>query len=189
MDKNDSPKVRNEEKFLEAMRPLALPPRDYAVPRCAVRLMACSALPALAIGRLPDFNLIDRSTGNTLPVYMYRGEYWVAGQPEARYAISVRNKGGERLLAVTSVDGINVLNGASAGVNQSRWRRPRPHPYQQSAGSAARMAWPANHASAKKQHPPRQPVLQKAWRSIWKVAVRLRDAQQHGFTEIAALLE
>ncbi len=82
-------------------------------------LLACSALPALAIGRLADINLIDRSTGNTLPVYVYRGEYWVAGQPDARYAISIRNKSGERLLAVTSVDGINVLSGASAGYNQT----------------------------------------------------------------------
>ncbi|MBC7919274.1 MAG: hypothetical protein H7Y28_15840 [Rhodoferax sp.] len=82
-------------------------------------LLACSALPALAIGRLADINLIDRATGNTLPVYVHRGEYWVAGQPDARYAISIRNKGGERLLAVTSVDGINVLSGASAGYNQT----------------------------------------------------------------------
>lgn len=82
-------------------------------------LLACSALPALAIGRLADINLIDRNTGATLPVYMHRGEYWVAGQPNARYAIAIRNKGGERLLAVTSVDGINVLSGAAAGYNQT----------------------------------------------------------------------
>lgn len=82
-------------------------------------LLACSALPALAIGRLADVNLIDRATGATLPVYVHRGEYWVAGQPDARYAISIRNRGGERLLAVTSVDGINVLSGAAAGYNQT----------------------------------------------------------------------
>lgn len=82
-------------------------------------MLACSGLPAFAIGRLADVNLIDRATGNTLPVYVHRGEYWAVGQPDARYAISIRNKGGERLLAVTSVDGINVLSGASAGYNQT----------------------------------------------------------------------
>ena len=82
-------------------------------------LLACSALPALAIGRLADISLTDRDTGHTLPVYLHRGEYWVAGQPTARYAISIRNRGGERLLAVTSVDGINVLSGATAGYQQT----------------------------------------------------------------------
>lgn len=77
------------------------------------------ALPALAIGRLADINLIDRATGSTLPVYAHRGEYWAAGQPNARYAISIRNRGADRLLAVTSVDGINALSGANAGYNQT----------------------------------------------------------------------
>jgi len=82
-------------------------------------LLLAPALPALAIGRLADVNLIDRNTGTTLPVYLHRGEYWAAGVPNARYAISIRNLGGERLLAVTSVDGINVLSGDSAGYNQT----------------------------------------------------------------------
>jgi len=82
-------------------------------------LLACTALPALAIGRLADITLVDRDSGATLPVYQHRGEYWVAGQPGARYAISVRNKGHGRLLAVTSVDGVNVLSGKTAAYNQS----------------------------------------------------------------------
>jgi len=82
-------------------------------------MFICPALPALAIGRLAEINVVDRATGTTLPVYQHRGEYWVAGQPGARYAIAVRNLGGERLLAVTSVDGINVLSGASAGYQQT----------------------------------------------------------------------
>jgi hypothetical protein len=52
-------------------------------------------------------------------VYHSRGEYWVAGAPGARYAIAVRNKLGERVMAVTSVDGINVLNGATASWSQT----------------------------------------------------------------------
>jgi hypothetical protein len=49
----------------------------------------------------------------------YRGEYWVAGRPGARYAIEIRNHEGGRMLAVTSVDGVNVLSGETAAWNQS----------------------------------------------------------------------
>lgn len=82
-------------------------------------LLISPALPTLAVGRLAEVSLIDRNTGNTLPVYLHRGEYWVAGQPNARYAISIRNLGNERLLAITSVDGINVISGANAGYHQT----------------------------------------------------------------------
>lgn len=43
----------------------------------------------------------------------------VAGRPGARYAIEIRNRLGERLLAVMSVDGVNVVSGATAGWDQS----------------------------------------------------------------------
>lgn len=74
---------------------------------------------ALAIGRLADVTVVDRNTGATLPTHFYRGEYWVAGAPGARYAIVVRNRLGERLMAVTAVDGVNVLTGDTAGWEQS----------------------------------------------------------------------
>jgi hypothetical protein len=73
---------------------------------------------ALAVGTLASVNVIDRETGAALPVHYYRGEYWVAGTPGARYAIQIRNCDGGRLLAVTSVDGLNVLSGRSAGWQQ-----------------------------------------------------------------------
>ena len=82
-------------------------------------LLASAALPALAIGRLADITVIDRSTGATLPVYSHRGEFWVAGTPGARYAISVRSKLGQRMMAVPAVDGINVLSGQTAAWHQS----------------------------------------------------------------------
>jgi hypothetical protein len=82
-------------------------------------VLVCSGLQAQAIGRLADVTVIDRTTGATLPVYFNKGEYWVAGAPGARYAISVRNKLGERVMAVTSVDGINVVNGATAAWSQT----------------------------------------------------------------------
>jgi hypothetical protein len=82
-------------------------------------LLCGAAVSAHALGRLADLNIIDRNSGATLPVYYHHGEYWVAGQPGARYSIAIRNQGEDRLLAVTSVDGVNVLTGASAGVLQS----------------------------------------------------------------------
>lgn len=84
-------------------------------------LLALSAwaLPAHAVGRLADVTVIDRATGATLPLYHHRGDYWVAGRYGARYAIAVRNKLGERVLAVTAVDGVNVLSGETAAWGQT----------------------------------------------------------------------
>lgn len=81
--------------------------------------IAAASLPASAVGRLADVQLVDRSTGQILPVHAYRGEYWVAGQPGAKYAIQIRNSRGQRILAVTSVDGLNVLSGETADYSQS----------------------------------------------------------------------
>lgn len=74
---------------------------------------------ALAVGRLADVTVTDRSTGATLPVHYYRGEYWVAGTPGAKYAIDIRNASGRRVLAVTSVDGVNVVSGETASTAQT----------------------------------------------------------------------
>lgn len=81
-------------------------------------LLGLAHLPAQAIGRLADVTIVDRDTGATLPVHYAQGEYWVAGRPGARYAISVRNRLGERVLAVPSVDGVNVLSGETAAWDQ-----------------------------------------------------------------------
>ena len=86
-------------------------------------LLAAGALmvsaEAAAVGRLASVTLVDRDSGAVLATHYYRGEYWVAGRPGARYAIEIRNSTGARLLAVTSVDGVNVLSGATAGWDQS----------------------------------------------------------------------
>jgi hypothetical protein len=74
---------------------------------------------AQSLGSLADVSVIDRDTGVALSPHYYRGEYWVAGRPGARYAIEVRNHLGERVMAVTSVDGLNVLSGAEAAWDQA----------------------------------------------------------------------
>ncbi len=74
---------------------------------------------AQAVGGLADVAIVDRESGAVLTPHYYRGEYWVAGNPGARYAIEIHNKLGERVLAVTSVDGVNVVSGATAGWDQT----------------------------------------------------------------------
>jgi|SRR5580700_5385153 hypothetical protein len=81
----------------------------------AALAMSCDAL---AVGSIANVTIIDRESGATLEAHYFRGAYWVAGTPGARYAIEIRNRSGGRLLAVTSVDGVNVISGATADWNQ-----------------------------------------------------------------------
>jgi hypothetical protein len=73
---------------------------------------------AWAVGRMANVTLVDRDSGSVLSTHYFRGEYWVEGRPGAHYAIEIHNRVGERLLAVTSVDGVNVLSGATAAWDQ-----------------------------------------------------------------------
>ena len=74
---------------------------------------------ALAVGDVAQVTIIDRSTGAVLTPHLHHGEYWVAGRPGATYAIEIHNRLDERVLAVTSVDGVNVISGATAAWNQT----------------------------------------------------------------------
>lgn len=85
---------------------------------CAALAALATSCDALAVGAIANVTIIDRDSGATLDTHYFHGEYWVAGTPGARYAIEIRNGIGARLLAVTSVDGVNVLSGATAGWNQ-----------------------------------------------------------------------
>jgi hypothetical protein len=74
---------------------------------------------ALAVGGIAEVAIVDRNSGVELVPHFYRGEYWVAGTPGATYSIAIRNRLGERLLAVASVDGVNVISGATAAWDQT----------------------------------------------------------------------
>lgn len=84
----------------------------------ALALAGIVSVPAAAVGRLADVSLIDRDSGEKLQTHYYKGEYWVAGRPGAHYAIQIQSRDGRRLLAVTSVDGVNILTGETAGHQQ-----------------------------------------------------------------------
>jgi hypothetical protein len=74
---------------------------------------------AHAAGRFADVQIIDRDSGSALPMYKSHGEIWVAGRPGTRYSIMIQNRRGERVLAVTAVDGINVISGETGAWGQS----------------------------------------------------------------------
>ena len=91
--------------------------RKAATSLCAALTLMCT-LPAHAIGDLVDVQIIDRSTGETLTPILYKGEWWIAGRPGARYAVTLANRHARRTLNVLSVDGVNVISGETAAWNQ-----------------------------------------------------------------------
>jgi hypothetical protein len=82
---------------------------------------ACAAFTfsAHAVGRLVDLSIFDRSSGRELPVYWHEGRAYVVGKPGNEYRVVVRSRNGDDLLAVVSVDGVNVMSGETAGPRQS----------------------------------------------------------------------
>lgn len=69
--------------------------------------------------RLADVEVIDRTDGQTLAIYRHDGRAWIVGTPGHEYVLRVRNLTASRLLAVTSVDGVNVISGDTAAPSQS----------------------------------------------------------------------
>ena len=82
-------------------------------------ILALATTNALAIGRLASVDLYDRTEQRTLPVYWHQGKAYVVGAPGNEYQITVRNTAGQDVLAVVSVDGINVVSGETAATQQS----------------------------------------------------------------------
>ena len=83
---------------------------------------------ALAAGQLADVEIFDRKAGRNLPVYESDGQWFVAGRPGNEYRIAVRNRDHADLLAVVSVDGVNVVSGETAAVSQSGYVIERGSP-------------------------------------------------------------
>lgn len=83
--------------------------------RYAAVLALCLPFPAAA-GLAVEVEILDRRSGEVLPVYWHEGERHIAGEPGREYEIRLKNRAGTRLLAVTSVDGVNVITGRSASL-------------------------------------------------------------------------
>ena len=97
------------------------------------RTLMCAAAAALAAalagaaaahgsppsGRMAHVEVYDRVSGAALAVHEKDGRHYVVGTPGHEYAIRIRNVTGRRILAVTSVDGVNVITGDTASPDQS----------------------------------------------------------------------
>jgi hypothetical protein len=85
-------------------------------------LLALIATLAPALGHaggFADIEVYDRTAGRTLPIHEYEGRLYVAGEPRHQYELRIRNSSSHRVLAVTSVDGVNVISGQTAAQQQS----------------------------------------------------------------------
>jgi hypothetical protein len=79
-------------------------------------------------GTLADVTIVNRTTGERLPVYRHAGRLYVEGRAGERYAVEMRNRTNARILTVLSVDGVNAITGQTAAASQSgyvldAWRR------------------------------------------------------------------
>lgn len=86
-----------------------------------IRTLALTAalLPGLAVAQRVEVRLEDRTLGRSIPLHRFDGRLYAAGEPGHRYAIRVSNRTGQRVLAVVSVDGVNVVTGETANPGQS----------------------------------------------------------------------
>jgi hypothetical protein len=99
---------------MRAVRPL--------ITRCVtwiVTLASALAAASASAGALADLEIYDRTAGRILPIYEHDGRLYVAGEPRHQYELRVRNSSANRVLAVTSVDGVNVITGDTAAQEQS----------------------------------------------------------------------
>ncbi len=81
--------------------------------------LGLGAVPACIAGHLGSVDLVSRPDGQLLSAYPMDGRRWVVGTPGQEYGIRVCNTTGNRVLAVMSVDGVNVVSGETASPAQS----------------------------------------------------------------------
>ncbi|MEW5787795.1 MAG: hypothetical protein AB1899_08065 [Pseudomonadota bacterium] len=110
-------------------------------------ILSSAALPVQA-GRLLDLEIVNRASGEVLDVHRHRGRLWVAGNPGERYALRLVNRTAQRVLVVLAVDGINVINGATASPDQTGyvlgpWERAEIAGWRKSMSEVARFYFTA----------------------------------------------
>ncbi|MBL8519249.1 MAG: hypothetical protein JNK75_01130 [Betaproteobacteria bacterium] len=68
--------------------------------------------------RLANVEIYDRTAQRTLPIHWHEGRAYVEGRPGNEYQIVLRNQTPGDVLAVVSVDGVNVVTGQTASPGQ-----------------------------------------------------------------------
>jgi hypothetical protein len=71
-----------------------------------------------AHGGVADLSVYDRTEGRRLAVHWHDGRAYVVGKPGNEYQVNVRSRLQEDILAVVSVDGVNVVSGETASPAQ-----------------------------------------------------------------------
>ena len=89
--------------------------RGYFLAATSIALaLTMGAHPAHARGCVAQVDVHDRAQSQTLPMYRKFGRHWITGEPGHEYELRVRNCSDVRVLAVISVDGVNVISGETA---------------------------------------------------------------------------
>jgi hypothetical protein len=78
-------------------------------------LGACVSVQAAAA----QVEVFDRATGQVLLTYRYKGQTYVAGEAGHEYELRIRSNSGQRVLAVATVDGVNVVTGQTGALDQA----------------------------------------------------------------------
>ena len=81
---------------------------------------------ALALGGLADLSVYDRTEGRQLAVHWHEGRAYVAGEPGNKYQVTLRSRSREEVLAVVSVDGINMIKSLAHLLARGVIRQPVP---------------------------------------------------------------
>lgn len=109
-------------RFMQSRRTTLRLGMGFAASALAAAI-SCGASAHWPIARTPQplahLEVIDRATGTVLRLYERDGQRYVIGAPGSEYALRIRNTSGQRILAVTSVDGVNVVTGETASPSQS----------------------------------------------------------------------
>ena len=84
-----------------------------------IALMLSVSTSFAVAGQLATLSLTNQTTGENLKIWRHGGRNYIAGNPGDRYAIDVKNQTDGRVLSVVSVDGVNVISGATASPSQT----------------------------------------------------------------------
>jgi len=100
---------------------LPRPPLPRRAGSAAALLGCVLAIPATqaCTPGIARVDVYDRSDGRALDVHHHRGRQYVVGEPGHEYSVRIRNCSDRRVLAVVSVDGVNVVTGETAAPDQS----------------------------------------------------------------------
>jgi hypothetical protein len=86
------------------------------LPRIAIAAMF---LIVTACAHATRVELYDRTADKVLPTYSHKGRLYVAGEPGHEYEIRITSDTTRRVLAVTTIDGVNVVTGETGATHQS----------------------------------------------------------------------